>query len=138
MTTDSIMTRAWAEVYEGTDRTDEQVLQDFRVLYAQDMYRENEQPIADIATEELRDAFRHIKNNASGPDAWEDVTLSNLTDTPLRWLERMLNEIEKGMKCPRQITKAHTACIPKESKASHDPLAYRVKVFVDLCSYSWT
>ena len=70
MRTDSIMTTAWAEVYEGTDRTDEQVLQDFRVLHAQDMCRENEQPTTDIRVQELRDAFRHVKKNASGPDAW--------------------------------------------------------------------
>ena len=29
------------------------------------------------------DTFRHIKNNAAGPDAWEDIALSKLTDTPL-------------------------------------------------------
>ena len=27
---------------------------------------------------------------------------------------------------PRDITKAHATCVPMESKASHDPLAYRV------------
>ena len=41
MKTDSIMTEPWAEVYKFTDRSDEQVLQDFRVLYAQDMYRKD-------------------------------------------------------------------------------------------------
>ena len=110
MKTDSIMTKAWAEVHEGIDRTDEPVLQDFKVLYAQYMYRESEQPTTDITVEELRDAFRHVKKNASGPDTWEDETLSKLTYTPLRWLATMLMEIEKGMKWPRQITKAHATC----------------------------
>ena len=119
--TDSIMTKVWTEVHNGTDTSDEQVLQDFRVLCAQDMYREDEQPITDITVEELRDAFRHVKNSATGPDAWEDVTFSKLTFTPLRWLTTMLKEIEKGMKWPRQITTAHATCIPKERKASHDP-----------------
>ena len=80
MKTDNNMTKAWAEVYNGTDKSDEQVLQDFRVLYARDMYREDEQPITDITVEQLRDAFRHIKNNAASPDAWEDITLRKLTD----------------------------------------------------------
>ena len=38
---------------------------------------------------------------ATGPDAWDDVTLSRLTDTPLRWLTRMLNGIENGMDWPK-------------------------------------
>ena len=126
MMTDSIMERALAEVYKGTDRTDEQVLQDFRALYAQDVYVQQEHNITDITTQQLRDAFSNVKKNATGPDAWDDVTLSRLTDTPLRWLTRMLNGIENGMDWPRHITKAHATCIPKESRASHDPLAYRV------------
>ena len=107
MKTDSIMTKGWENVCNGTDRSDEQVLQDFRVLYARDMYREDEQPVTDITVEQLSNAFRHVKNNAADPDAWEGITLSKLTDTPLRWLATMLNEIEKGMKWPRQVTKAH-------------------------------
>ena len=49
------------------------------------------------------------------------MSLTRLTDTSLRWLTRMLNGIEKGMDWPRHITKAHATCIPKESRASHDP-----------------
>ena len=81
MKTDSIMTNAWEKVYNGTDRSDEQVLQDFRVLYARDMYREDEQSVTDITVEQLSNAFRHVKHNAAGPDAWEDVTFSKLADT---------------------------------------------------------
>ena len=91
---------------------DEQVSQDFRALYAQDMHREDEEPITDITLEELRDAFRHVKKNASGPDAWEDVTLSKLskfTDTP----HRMLNEIERAVGNGQDRLRKHT------------PLAYR-------------
>ena len=84
MTTDSIMTRACAGVYKGTDRTDEQVLQDFGASYAQDIYRQKEHSITDITTQHLRDAFSNVKKIATGPDAWDDVTLSRLTDTPLR------------------------------------------------------
>ena len=120
------MTRAWAEVHKGTDRTDEQVLQDFGALYAQDIYKQQEHNISDITTQQLRDAFSNVKKNAIGPDAWDDITLSRLTDTPLRWLTRMLDGIERGMDWPRHITKAHATCIPKESKTSHGPLAYRV------------
>ena len=123
MKTDNIMTKACAEVHNGTDRSDEQVPQDFRVT--------------DITVEQLRDAFRHIKNNAAGPDAWEDITLSKHTDTSLRWLATMLNEIEKGMKWPRQTTKAHATCIPKESQASHDPLAYRVLLIMSQIYRKW-
>ena len=92
MKTDSIMTKARAEVSKGTDRSDEQVLH----LYAQDMYREDEQPITDITVEELHDAFRHIKNNAAGPDAWEDVALGKLTDTPLRGWRRCSMKSKRG------------------------------------------
>ena len=116
MKTDSIMTKAWAEVYNGTDKSDEQVLQDFRVLYAQDMYREDEQPITDITVEELRDAFRHVKNNAAAPDAWEDVTHSKLTDNPPRWLSRMLNEIEKEMNGQRRSLKHKRLASPKKAE----------------------
>ena len=67
------MTRAWAEVHKGTDRTDEQVLQDFAALYAQDMYLQQEHNITDITMQQLRDAFSNVKKNATGPDAWDDV-----------------------------------------------------------------
>ena len=129
MMTDNIMTRAWAEVYKGTDRTDEQVLQDFGAVYAHN--------ITDITMQQLRDAFSNVKKNATGPDAWDDVTLSRLTDTPLRWLTRMLNGIEKGMDWPRHITKAHATCIPKESRASHDPPAYRVLLIMSQIYRKW-
>ena len=122
MVTDNIMTRAWAEVHKGTDRTDEQVLQDFGALYAQDMYSLQEHNITGITMQQLRDAFSNVKKNATGPDAWDHVTLSRLADTPLRSLTRMLNGIEKGIDWPRHITKAHATCTPKENRASHDPL----------------
>ena len=77
------------------------------------------------------------RKNASGPDALEYVTLDKLTDTPLRWLAKMLNEIEKGMKWPTQITKAHATCIPEESKASHDPQAYRVLHIMSQIYWKW-
>ena len=73
MMTDNIMTKAWAEVHKGTDRTDERVLQDFGALDAQDMYVQQEHNITDITMQQLRDAFSNVKKNATGPDAWDDV-----------------------------------------------------------------
>ena len=57
---------------------------------------------------------------------------------PLRWLTRMLNGIENGMDWPRHITKAHATCIPKESRASHDPLAYRVLLIISKICRKWS
>ena len=41
------------------------------------------------------------------------------------------------MKWPTQITKAHAACIPKENKTSHNPLACRVLLFVSQIYTKW-
>ena len=43
----------------------------------------------------------------------------------------------KGMKWPRQITEAHASCIPKERKASHDPLAYRILLIMSQVYRKW-
>ena len=67
---DSFMSPAWAAVHQETDRTDEEVMRDYRVLHAQDMYLANEVEISDITTQQLDDAFSHVSGNASGPDAY--------------------------------------------------------------------
>ena len=139
MKTDSIMTKAWAEVYNGTDRSDEQVLQDFRSSPRSGHVQRGAS--SQSLTSQLKNFATHSdmsKNNAAGPDAWEDVTLSKLTDTPLRWLATMLNEIENGMKWPRQITKAHATLHPqRRADASHDPVAYRVLLIMSQIYRKW-
>ena len=41
------------------------------------------------------------------------------------------------MRWPRQITNAHATCIPKESQASHDPLANRVLLTMSQIYRQW-
>ena len=76
-------------------------------------------------TSQLRNSATHSDTSKTTQQAQTNGKMLH-SDTPLRWLATMLNEIEKGMKWPRQITEAHATCIPKESRTSHDPLAYRV------------
>ena len=112
MKTDNSMTKAWAEVYNGTD--------------TQDMYREDEQPITDITVGRIQ---THQKQRSRPRRVGRYHT-----QQAHRHSTTMAGD---NAQWPRQITKAHTTCIPKESQASHDPLAHKVLLIMSRIYRQW-